>query len=85
MLSVRPFCSLGPSPRLDADSPLIAGLYAGICALGAVFCICLYPETAGLSIEETREVFSEGFGIRKADKLRKEKLAALGDMRGMNA
>ncbi len=58
------------------------GLYAGLCALGAVFCICLYPETAGLSLEETREVFSDGFGIKKAERMRQEKAAALAELRG---
>ncbi|KAK4046187.1 hypothetical protein OIV83_006262 [Microbotryomycetes sp. JL201] len=53
------------------------GLYAGLCALGSIFCWFLYPETAGLSLEETREVFSTSFGIKKANRLRKEKERAL--------
>ncbi|ORY92677.1 general substrate transporter [Leucosporidium creatinivorum] len=58
------------------------GFYAGLCALGAAFCWFLYPETAGLSLEETREVFSESFGIKKANKLRKDKEQALRQLRG---
>lgn len=60
--------------------PLVS--VAGLCALGAAFCWFLYPETAGLSLEETREVFSESFGIKKANRLRKDKKLALRQFRG---
>lgn len=61
------------------------GLYAGLCALGSCFCWFLYPETAGLSLEETREVFSDSFGIKKANRLRKEKERALKLLRAEEA
>lgn len=59
--------------------PLVGafGLYAGLCFLGALFCYFLYPETAGLSLEETRQVFADGFGIKRANKLRRDKEAAM--------
>lgn len=41
-----------------------------------------YTTRRGLSLEETREVFSDSFGIKKADKLRKEKEQALRQLRG---
>jgi SP family myo-inositol transporter-like MFS transporter 13 len=58
---------------------------AGICFLGALFCIFLYPETAGLSLEETREVFSTGFGIKKANQMRRAKQDALRELRDTHA
>ncbi|GAA6061240.1 hypothetical protein JCM10212_002699 [Sporobolomyces blumeae] len=57
------------------------GFYAGLCFLGSVFVICLYPETSGLSLEETREVFKDGFGIKKANRMRQLKRSALADIR----
>ncbi|GAA5933418.1 hypothetical protein JCM1841_004841 [Sporobolomyces salmonicolor] len=57
------------------------GFYAGLCFLGTVFVIALYPETSGLSLEETREVFQNGFGIQKANRMRIQKQAALAEVR----
>ncbi|SGY46208.1 BQ5605_C001g00397 [Microbotryum silenes-dioicae] len=57
------------------------GLYAGICFLGALFCIFLYPETALLSLEETLEVFSDGFGVKKAKHMRRHKKEAMRQLR----
>ncbi|BGP00427.1 Myo-inositol transporter 2 [Rhodotorula toruloides] len=57
------------------------GFYAGLCFLGSIFVFFLYPETSGLSLEETREVFLTGFGIRKANRMRKQKMAALAQVR----
>ncbi|KAI5478747.1 MFS transporter, SP family, arabinose:H+ symporter [Pseudohyphozyma bogoriensis] len=55
-------------------SPLRAyglyGVYAGICLLGLIFVIFCYPEASGLSLEETSTLFEEGFGVRKAQRLR---------------
>lgn len=51
-------------------------LYGGICALGWIFAIFCYPDCSGLSIEETNVVFETGFGIKQAEKMRAEKLAA---------
>ncbi len=49
------------------------GFYAGLCFLGWLFCVFYYPETAGLSLEEVRLIFKDGFGIRESDRLRAEK------------
>lgn len=57
------------------------GFYAGLCFLGSCFVWALYPETSGLSLEETREVFKDGFGIKKANRMRKLKMSALADYR----
>ncbi|GAA5885092.1 hypothetical protein JCM16303_006399 [Sporobolomyces ruberrimus] len=61
------------------------GFYAGLCFLGSVFVWFLYPETSGLSLEETREVFKDGFGIKKANRMRKSKQSALAEYRNGGA
>ncbi|KAK4047036.1 hypothetical protein OIO90_006357 [Microbotryomycetes sp. JL221] len=61
------------------------GLYAGLCALGSLFCWFLYPETSGLSLEETRDVFADSFGIKKANRLRTEKERALKLLRAQDS
>ncbi|KAI5197773.1 myo-inositol transporter [Aureobasidium subglaciale] len=53
------------------------GFYAGICFFGWILIIFCYPEVSGLTLEEVQDVFSHGFGVKYASKLRKErKLAA---------
>ncbi|KAI5476100.1 MFS transporter, SP family, arabinose:H+ symporter [Pseudohyphozyma bogoriensis] len=47
------------------------GLYGGICFLAVIFIYFTYPETAGLTLEETATLFDDGFGVRKAAQLRK--------------
>ena len=49
------------------------GFYAGLCLLGFIFCVCCFPETAGLSLEEVSRVFEDGFGIRRSKQLREAK------------
>ena len=49
------------------------GFYAGLCLLGWLFCIFCFPETAGLSLEEVKLVFTNGFGLKESARLRKEK------------
>ncbi|KAH9474495.1 Myo-inositol transporter 1 [Psilocybe cubensis] len=46
------------------------GFYAGLCLLGWIFVLCCFPETAGLSLEEVKMVFRNGFGIRESKRLR---------------
>ncbi|BGP55225.1 hypothetical protein JCM8202_003770 [Rhodotorula sphaerocarpa] len=61
------------------------GFYAGLCFLGYFFVFFLYPETSGLSLEETREVFQDGFGIKKAARMRQQKQRAFAEFRGGEA
>ena len=42
------------------------GFYAGLCFLGCTFVVFCYPETAGLTLEEVKEVFQYGFGVRES-------------------
>ena len=48
------------------------GFYAGLCALGFVFCVCCFPDTRQLSLEEVHIIFRGSWGIRAADQLRQE-------------
>ncbi|GAA6002451.1 hypothetical protein JCM10207_001129 [Rhodosporidiobolus poonsookiae] len=57
------------------------GFYAGLCFLGSLFVIFLYPETSGLSLEETREIFADGFNIKKANRMRRQKMQVLAQIR----
>jgi len=50
------------------------GFYAGLCLLGWLFCVFCYPETAGLSLEEVKSIFADGFGIRRSAEMRAEKM-----------
>ncbi|KIJ16573.1 hypothetical protein PAXINDRAFT_176248 [Paxillus involutus ATCC 200175] len=49
------------------------GFYGGLCLLGWLFCLFCFPETAGLSLEEVKSVFKNGFGIRESERLREVK------------
>ncbi|KAE8135390.1 general substrate transporter [Aspergillus pseudotamarii] len=49
------------------------GFYAGICGVGYILIYFFYPEVSGLSLEEIKEVFKHGFGVRYARNLRKER------------
>jgi MFS transporter, SP family, solute carrier family 2 (myo-inositol transporter), member 13 len=51
------------------------GFYGGLCLLGWLFCIFCYPETAGLSLEQVTEIFKDGFGVRRSQRMREEKKA----------
>ncbi|KAI5476101.1 MFS transporter, SP family, arabinose:H+ symporter [Pseudohyphozyma bogoriensis] len=46
------------------------GLYGGITFLGLIFIYFTYPEPSGLTLEETATLFDEGFGVKKAQRLR---------------
>lgn len=58
------------------------GFYAGLCLLGLIFCVCCFPETAGLSLEEVKWVFEDGFGIQRSRQLREKKREMLAGMVG---
>lgn len=49
------------------------GFYAAICGIGWFLIYFFYPEVSGLTLEEIREVFNHGFGVRYARNLRKER------------
>lgn len=53
--------------RTESNIPIV---------IGCVFVVFCYPNTAGLSIEETQVIFKKSFGIKAADRLRAEKAAA---------
>lgn len=48
------------------------GFYAGICFLGWIFVILCYPEVKGLPLEDVREIFAHGFGVKRAARIQKE-------------
>lgn len=54
--------------------------YAGLCFIGWTFCRACYPETAGLSLEEVTQIFKDDFGIRAAERLRREKAELRADV-----
>ncbi|KAI3531183.1 myo-inositol transporter [Colletotrichum filicis] len=47
------------------------GFYAAICFFGWVFIVFCYPEANGLPLEEVRQIFSTGFGVKKANELQR--------------
>ncbi|KAH0362696.1 general substrate transporter, partial [Aureobasidium melanogenum] len=48
------------------------GFYAAICILGCFPCVYFcYPEVKGMTLEDIREIFSHGFGVKKAKELQK--------------
>jgi len=48
------------------------GFYAGICFAGWVFIVFCFPEAKGMPLENIREVFQHGFGVRYASKWQRE-------------
>jgi hypothetical protein len=59
---------------MDKITPAGAfGFYAGLCLLGWIFVLGCFPETAGLSLEEVKMVFRNGFGIKESQRLRRRK------------
>ncbi|KAI5925548.1 general substrate transporter [Camillea tinctor] len=49
------------------------GFYSGICFAGWVFVIFCYPEVNGIPLEDVRQIFEHGFGVREAKKMQKER------------
>ncbi|WWD01552.1 hypothetical protein V866_008497 [Kwoniella sp. B9012] len=52
------------------------GLYLGFIIIGYVLAYFFYPETKGLSIDEAFSLFEDGFGVKKSQRMRKEKAEA---------
>ena len=61
------------------------GFYAGLCAIGFVFCLCCFPDTRQLSLEEVHVIFRGSWGIRAADELRRAKAHVAHDLRARDA
>lgn len=71
---------------MDRITPAGAfGLYAGFCFIGWLFCVFLYPETSGLSLEEVFYIFEEDFGVQRSAALRAEKKAIREGQSGITA
>ncbi|KAJ4145280.1 hypothetical protein LMH87_004135 [Akanthomyces muscarius] len=53
-------------PLMDLlTPPWTFALYAGICLVGEVLIWLIYPETAGLSLEEATSLLEHGWGVRR--------------------
>lgn len=48
------------------------GFYAGICFFGWIAVYFCYPEVRGMTLEDIREVFKHGFGVKYARNVQKE-------------
>lgn len=58
------------------------GFYAAICFAGFLFSLFFFAETKDMSLEEIREVFNHGFGVRFARKWQKDHAAGKASDRG---
>ena len=51
----------------------VFGFYAAICLLGCFPCVYFcYPEVKGMTLEDIREIFNYGFGVKRARELQKQ-------------
>ncbi|THY84648.1 myo-inositol transporter [Aureobasidium pullulans] len=48
------------------------GFYAALCTAGLVFVYFCFPEASNMTLEEVREVFQHGFGVKYAEEWRKQ-------------
>ena len=48
------------------------GFYAAICFFGWIAVYFCYPEVKGMTLEDIREIFNHGFGVKYARQLQKE-------------
>jgi SP family myo-inositol transporter-like MFS transporter 13 len=51
------------------------GFYAAVCFLGWIAVYFCYPEVKGMTLEDIREIFNHGFGVKYARNLQKEQKA----------
>ena len=57
---------------MDRMTPTGAfGFYAGLCFLGWLFVLFLFPDLSGFTLEEVAEILSTSFGIQESRKRRK--------------
>ena len=48
------------------------GFYTGICFFGWLFTVFFYPEVKGIPLENVRQIFEHGFGVKTAKRLQAE-------------
>ncbi len=54
-------------PMMEAFTPTgTFAMYAGVCALGWGVVWGVYPETAGLGLEDVGVLLKEGYGVRES-------------------
>jgi MFS transporter, SP family, solute carrier family 2 (myo-inositol transporter), member 13 len=54
-------------PMMEALSPTVTfSVYAGVCAVAWVMCWKIYPETAGLGLEDVGALLGEGYGVKES-------------------
>ncbi|KAK7550259.1 general substrate transporter [Phyllosticta citricarpa] len=61
----------------DITSSGAFGFFSGICFVGWLFVLLGYPNVTGMPLEAVREVYTHGFGVKRASKLQKERKFAL--------
>lgn len=54
-------------------APGTYGLYLGFVVAGYIFIVFCYPESKGLSLEETTDIFTDDYGVKKAHLMLKQK------------
>jgi hypothetical protein len=67
--------------RVQSRKNANIGTFTGFCIIGYIFSVFCYPETKGISVDETQEIFADGFGIQKSADMRREKIALAKEMR----
>lgn len=55
--------------------------FAGLCLVSYLFVLFLLPDVSGLELEETTQLLSNGFNVKKARQLQKERKALLAQQR----
>ncbi|RAL15059.1 myo-inositol transporter [Aspergillus homomorphus CBS 101889] len=48
------------------------GFYAGFCSLGWLFVTLCYAEVHNMPLESVREIYTDGFGVKKAKEIQKQ-------------
>ncbi|VVT55134.1 uncharacterized protein SAPINGB_P004444 [Magnusiomyces paraingens] len=52
-------------------------LFAGLCVTGVIFVYFVYPETAGLTLEEVTGLLATGFNVKESERLSRERTAEI--------
>lgn len=64
-------------PMMDVLTPgWTFAIYAGVCCVAWAVVLCIYPETAGLSLEEVGTLLDTGWGIEASEKRWRQNKAA---------